>query len=91
MNRPVRVMLCASIAGATACGPGDQVARDLAGMREELQAQRRATEELRSRLERLESGGPEPGSTNDDVRRWPAQRLDVLATLRETIEQLQED
>ena len=72
----------------------DRVQRAAARLRELSSERRRLSAELlalRERLERLESGGPEPGSTNDDVRRWPAQRLDVLATLRETIEQLQED
>ena len=72
----------------------DRVQRAAARLRELSSERRRLSAELlalRERLERLESGGPEPGSTNDDVRRWPAQRLDVLATLHETIEQLQED
>lgn len=71
----------------------DRVQRAAARLRELSSERRRLSAELlalRERLERLESGGPESGNTNDDARRWPAQRLDVMATLRETIEQLRD-
>ena len=71
----------------------DRVQRAAARLRELSSERRRLSAELlalRERLERLESGGPDAGSTNDDVRQWPTQRLDVLVTLRETIEQLQD-
>jgi len=71
----------------------DRVQLAAARLRELSSERRRLSAELlalRERLERLESGEPDNGSKNDDVRHWPAQKLDVLATLRETIEQLQD-
>jgi len=71
----------------------DRVHRAAARLRELSSERRRLSAELlalRERLERLESGRPDPESTTDDPRRWPAHRLDVIATLRETIEQLQD-
>ena len=56
--------------------------RELASERRRLEAEMLA---LRQRVELTESGGPAP---SDDPRRWPVQRMDVLATVRETIQRL---
>jgi len=59
--------------------------RDLASERRRLEAELLA---LRERIERLESSDPAAGDA--DVRRWGLQREDVLATVRESIELLQD-
>jgi len=71
----------------------DRVQRAVARLRELSSERRRLESELsglRERLERLEAGGPGPEDAGDDPRRWPLERVDVVATLRETIEQLQD-
>jgi hypothetical protein len=69
----------------------DRVRRAAVRIRELASERRRLESELlalRERLEGMESGGSAPTGSNDDFRRWPVQRMDVVATLRETIEQL---
>jgi len=68
----------------------DRVQRAAARLRELSSERRRLESELVALRERLEAGGPGPASASDDPRRWPVQRVDVVATLRETIEQLQD-
>lgn len=55
MHEWLRWLMGGAACAAVACGPGEQVERDFAALREELQAQRRVSDDLRARLERVES------------------------------------